>query len=324
MALAFPAPADADAAVVLACDDRYLPFALHLARQIVLAHPGRDFDILIASETPLNLPSWAVEAGVGNPVPANFARAGSLALHHLQYSTYLRLFLPELLAARYKRLLYLDSDIFLEAGGLDRLLRLPLGDHAFGAVQDVIGMLNPGDHAPEYRAIGEPAHMYFNSGVLLIETASWVAQGILERCLKLGADKPQVQVKHDQSLLNGVMLGRFAELSPVWNWMLNQTFPFLTRGFPVRMRHFIGAVKPWGDPKGRHDARYRSAYADFFALGLATTVPRMDVPAPGLRRMPLQRMAQHVLLEQRHGKRLVSELGRFRDAWDVKLTAGAR
>lgn len=324
MMLSFSAPANADAAVVLACDANYLPYTLHLAYQMVLAHPGRNFDILVASEAPLSLPDWAAEAGVTNFVPPDFTRAGRLALHHLTRSTYLCLFLPDALADRYRRVLYLDSDIYLEAGGLDRLMRLDLGPHAVGAVQDIDSLLDATHHAPEYRAIGEPAHAYLNAGVLLFDTQAWRAARLLDRCLTLALEKPAVQVKHDQSLLNGALLGQFAELSPVWNWMCNQRFPLLTRSYPVRVRHFIGGTKPWRDPTGRHDARFAAAYAAFFHRTMPEALDKMRVAAPGLRLMPIDAMARLVLDQHRMRKRLTSELARFRDDWDVKHRAGAK
>jgi lipopolysaccharide biosynthesis glycosyltransferase len=322
MRLDFLAPAETDAAVVLACDAGYLPYALHLAWQIVLAHPERDFDILIASEAPLTLPDWAREAGIGNPVPADFGRAGDLKVGHLTRCTYLRLFLPDMLAGRYKRLLYLDTDIFLEAGGLDRLLRVPLGNHILAATKDVTTLLHPGHHAADYRAIGEPVRGYFNTGVMVIDNAAWGAAQILERCLKLAVDRPEVLVKHDESLLNGVMLGNFAELSPVWNWMCNQRFPFATRHCPVRLRHFIGGNKPWRDPKGRHDARFGAAYAAFFRRGLAGADGGKMLQKTDSKMMSFGRTARHLVDHLLYRKRLEAELSRFRDDFDVKLPGG--
>ena len=321
MRLDFSAPAETQAAVVLACDIGYLPFTLHLVWQIVLAHPARDFDILIASEKPLTLPEWAIEAGVENLIPQDFSRAADLPVYHLSRSAYLKLFLSDALAKRYRRLLYLDSDIFLEAGGLDRLLRLPLGDSALGAVQDVNRLLVKNHHAAEYRAIGEPAHGYFNSGVILIDTAAWGKAQILQRCLKLAVEAPHVQVKHDESLLNGVFLGDFAELSPAWNWMCNQRFPQVARDFPVRLRHFIGTTKPWRDPKGRHDPRFSAAYEAFFRRGLAGTLTAKMLKRPDFRLLPFGPLARQLIDHVSFRKRLEAELRRFENDFDVKLNA---
>lgn len=320
MLIDFSAPAQTDCAVTLACDAGYLPYALHVAHQIVLANPSRDFDILIASDQPLDLPGWALRAGVTNLACGVLQDAAHLKVQWLTRATYLRLFLADLLVGRYRRLLYLDCDMFFEGGDLGRLLRLDLGGHALGAVKDVDAFLDARHHSPEMKILGQPPHPPLNAGLLLIDTAAWAQEGLRDRCLQLGRDRPDVFVKHDQSVLNGVLRGRFAELSPVWNWMMNQRFPLLTRRWPVRLRHFIGTVKPWRDPKGRHDARLRQSYADFFRrAGLTEAAAAQSPVHVPPRLMPVDVMARHVLDQHRMRRRLEAELGRFRDEWDVKL-----
>jgi lipopolysaccharide biosynthesis glycosyltransferase len=319
MLLDFSPPQGADHAVALACDAGYLPYALHLAHQIVLASPSRDFDILIASDQPLELPGWALRAGISNLVCDVLRDAPQLRTQWLTSSTYLRLFLPDLLADRYRRALYLDCDIFLEGGDLGRLLRVDLGGHALGAVKDVDAFLDPRHHSAELKILSEPAHVPLNAGLLLIDIAAWQREELRDQCLQLGARRPEVFVKHDQSLLNGVLKGRFAELSPVWNWMMNQRFPLLTRRYPVRMRHFVGPVKPWRDPNGRHDARHRQSYAEFFRrAGLTEAAAAQSPVHVPPRLMPLDVAMRHVLDQQRMRRRLEAELDRFRDEWDVK------
>lgn len=319
MLMDFTAPERADAAVIVACDAAYLPFALHLLHQIALASPARDFDLVLASAAPLPLPGWAARAGIVPLVTDVLQSAPFLRAQWLSLTSYLRLFLPDLLAGRYRRLLYLDCDLFFEGGDLGRLMRLDLGDHALAAATDVDALMDARHHAPELRALGLPPARPLNAGVLVIDTAAWVQAGLRDLCLQLGQARPEVFVKHDQALLNGVLRGRFAELSPVWNWMFNQRFPLLTRRYPVRLRHFIGRPKPWADPAGRHDARIRQAYADFFArAGLEGAPPQSPVLVPPLL-MPVDVMARHVLDQHRMRKRLGGEMARFQDEWDVKL-----
>ena len=316
----FSAPSNTDCALALCCDVAYLPYTLHLAYQIVLAHPGRDFDVLIASAEPLALPDWARKAGIANLVVEGHAALSDLPTHRLPGATYLRLALPDQLAGRYRRLLYLDSDFYLERGGVDRLLRLDLGPHVLGAVQDVDPLLQPGFHASEFRVQGLGPLPYFNGGLLLIDLPGWRREAVLERGLDLVARVPAVMRLHDQSLLNGILRGQFAELSPVWNWMCNQRFPLLTRSYPPRLRHFIGGTKPWSDPAGQHDSRFAAVYDAFFRAAGIEAAP--DAPPAGWRPMPVDIMARHMLDQHRMRKRLAEQLGRFADDWEVKLMAG--
>lgn len=314
--LDFKAPEATDCAVALACDAAYLPWALHLARQIVLANPARDFDVLIVSDHPLNLPDWALEAGLRNLVFNDATSEPALRTRHLPRATYLRLYLAEHLADRYRRILYLDCDMFLEGGDLGRLLRIDMGQHPLAAVQDVMCLLIPNHHGIELRAIGAPRARTLNAGLLLIDTARWNADQVLDRCLALGAAKPQIFVKHDQALLNGVLQGAFAELPPVWNWQLNQRLPMLARRMPARLRHFIGPDKPWNDPAGKLEARIRLAYAEFVRR-IMPDAPLVQGPLAPL--MPLDVMARQVLDQYRMRRQLEGQLARFSDEWDVKL-----
>ncbi|MBP6736457.1 MAG: glycosyltransferase [Rhodobacteraceae bacterium] len=320
--LDFTAPSETDCALALCCDATYLPYSLHLAHQIVLAHPQRDFDVLIASAEPLALPDWAARAGIRNLVVEETGGLSALPLHRLPRATYLRLAVPGHLAGRYRRLLYLDGDMFLERGGLDRLLRLDLGPHVLGAVQDVDPLLQPGFHASEFSVQGLGALPYFNAGLLVIDLPGWQREEVLARGIDLATRIPAVMRLHDQSLLNGVLRGGFAELSPVWNWMCNQRFALLTRSYPPRLRHFIGGTKPWSDPNGRHDARFAASYAEFFRRWLPEAPTPVTAPA-GLRLMAVDAMARLVLDQHRMRKRLAEQLGRFRDDWDVKQMAGS-
>lgn len=318
----FSAPSDTDCAIALCCDAAFLPYTLHLAHQIVLAHPQRDFDLLIASAAPLALPDWALQAGIANLVVADRWGLSDLPSQRLPGSAYLRLALAAELAGRYRRLLYLDSDMFLERGGLDRLMRLDLGPHVAGAVLDVDPLLQPKFHASEFRVQGLGPLAYFNSGLLVIDLPRWQDEDVLARGLDLAARVPAVMRLHDQSLLNGVLRGAFAELSPVWNWMCNRRFILLTRSHTPRLRHFIGGSKPWADPGGVQDARFAASYADFFRRWLPEAPPPVR-PPPGFRLMPVDELARVVLDQHRMRKRLAEQLSRFADDWEVKLMAGA-
>lgn len=317
----FSAPSETDCALALCCDAAFLPYTLHLARQIVLAHPQRDFDLLIASSAPLALPDWALRAGIANLVVEDRWGLSALPSQWLPGATYLRLALPAELAGRYRRLLYLDSDMFLERGGLDRLMRLDLGPHAVGAVQDVEPLLQPKFHAREFEVQGLGPLAYLNSGLLVIDLGRWQDEDVLARGLDLAARLPAVMRLHDQSLLNGILRGAFAELSPVWNWMCNRRFVLLTRSHTPRIRHFIGGSKPWTDPGGVQDARFAASYSDFFRRWFPDA-PLPVRPPPEFRLMPVDEMARLVLDQHRMRKRLTEQLSRFADDWEVKLVAG--
>lgn len=272
------------AAVVMACDAGYAPYAAHLAAQIAAAHPGRGFDICVASVKPLEWPESLAQIGVRQiALPAENPFAGGPHQSRHGAETFLRLLLPGALAGSYDRLFYLDSDIWHEGGGIDRLLAVDLGGAVLGAVRDNTQWRTPGRRNPEFKAMGRGARPYFNAGVLLIDCAAWVAAGMEARLVSLWRERGEAMVRHDQSLLNIALDGEWAELSPVWNWQWTWSSRHFADLAGPRMVHFIGRRKPWADREGALPVRFRAGYAAFAARhwpGRGEIAP-VDAERPG-------------------------------------------
>ena len=258
--------ANIENAVVLACDAGYLPYALYAAQQIAMAHPQRDFDVTVYCCDAATLPPALADMGVtlghldgDNP----FAHGPDAGRHG--HAAYLRLLLPSRALGRYRRLLYLDSDIVLNRPGLERLFGADLRGAALGAVRDNQQWRTPARRVKEFKTLGLPASPYLNSGVLLIDVERFVRDGVLEACLKRFAEQPQALFRHDQSLLNLVLKDRWTELSPVWNWQYTWSSRFFADLADPHLIHFIGPRKPWKDTTHALPARFRNGYAGFLA-----------------------------------------------------------
>ena len=274
--------ANIENAVVLACDACYLPYALYAAQQIAVAHPQRCFDVIVFCSDAATLPPALQKIGVtlqhldgDNP----FAQDPNAGRHG--HAAYLRLLLPARALGRYRRLLYLDSDIVLNRPGLERLFGADLRGAALGAVRDNQQWRTPGRRVKEFKTLGLPASPYFNSGVLLIDVERYVGDGVLEACLKRFVEQPQALLRHDQSLLNLVLKDRWTELSPVWNWQYTWSSRFFADLADPQLIHFIGPRKPWKDSTHALPARFRQGYAAF----LAQHFPALDgarLGAPGI------------------------------------------
>lgn len=277
-----PAPQNVTSAVVMACDAGYAPYAMVLAQSIFASHPARDFDVIIFSQDAITLPPALAAAGLR---VEGFARANPYThgphMGRHGADAFLRLLLPEQLAARYARILYLDSDILCMGPDLGRLLKTDMKGHALAAVRDNTQWRTPNRLLPEFRAMKRSARPYFNSGVLLIDTAAWMAAGIGAECEALFARKAQVMTRHDQSLLNIVADGKFAELSPVWNWQYTWSSRFFADLAGPKLVHFIGARKPWKDVKNQLPARFRAPYAAMAEQGPSPfDLAKLDHEAP--------------------------------------------
>jgi lipopolysaccharide biosynthesis glycosyltransferase len=185
-------------------------------------------------------------------------------------ATYRRLLLPELLP-ELDRLIYLDADIIVR-DDLAELWTTALDDHPLGAVPDAWAA----DNAVMRQRFPSG---YFNSGVLLMDLASWRAQRIERRAFALvheylagGARGPLL---YDQDPLNEVLKGSWQRLSPRWNFTVYFTDAAAAalaipaeefgniRDAPAII-HFLGGYKPWLDEYARL-SRYHAEFAELRA-----------------------------------------------------------
>lgn len=259
-------PARSRRAVAFCCDDRYLPYASFAADQLARISPDRDFDILICTSDPLNLPTVLCDQDVRLcRIDTGDTFAGLHLAERFTQSVYLRLALPHALAAEYDRIVYLDCDVSIEGGDFSALLGLDLRGHAIGAVRDNIQWRWPTRKPRQFKVFGWPTARYFNSGVMLIDCAAYVGADIVARCIALGRAERDRLIGHDQTLLNCVLRGDWAELSPLWNWQITpKSALFEAMGNP-HVVHFIRATKPWADPDGDLAPRFAGEMGRFLA-----------------------------------------------------------
>ncbi len=292
------APQSHDCAVALCCDRKFFPFALFMIWQIAHHNPFRRFDFVISTQDDLQVPAWAKPYGIvlhktGTvPVTMNMGRfEGSVA-------TLFRLMLARELGDRYRRILYLDCDMFVEGGDFSRLLEVDLGPHPIGAVLDAPHFYVAEFRAKEFVAAGLPAVPYFNSGLQLIDTKAYREQDVERRACAVVTTHPQSLVYTDQSLMNMALRGKFAQLAPCWNWQLNYHLPFVPMRYPVFLNHFIGGRKPDRESSGQHGARFNEAYRAFVTTYMPELLPNFALPcdpAPIAFRNAANILVRHVM-----------------------------
>ena len=174
---------------------------------------------------------------------------------HLTEATTLRLVPIQDLRDVNGRVLYLDSDTVVLAP-LDRLFEMPLGDYPCAAMDDPsIGLLD--------RKLGlglAPESVYFNAGVLMINTGEWIKQRIAERAQRFLYENPSVCPYEDQDALNATIAGNFVPFDEHFNRfsMLEKS----TRGWGSgrwAVIHFAARPKPWHHDKQTMSQREHSA-----------------------------------------------------------------
>jgi len=146
---------------------------------------------------------------------------------------YMKLLIPELVAPRLKRVIYLDVDIVVLAD-IARLWDVHHDAIAGCCVDRFIRTLGHSRIRPDLDVVNRRAFLtgmgcdpdapYFNSGVMLIDTQRWVSNGVARRVVEY-AERYSSR-NQDQDGLNVILSGAWRALDPRWN-----VFPRLSQDF---------------------------------------------------------------------------------------------
>lgn len=259
------APARHRKAVIFCCDQTYLVYAAHAAHQIATLHPDRDFDICFAyGDRSIALPDGLAPFGFRTlHIDTGDLFHGLRLDRGKSHDVYLRLALPFALAEDYDRILYLDSDIFIQGGDFSALLDLDFAPHPIAAVRDNTQWRTPNRRPKQFKVLGLPGAPYFNAGVILMHVVRYNDQDLLAQCVALGKAHADKMIRHDQNLYNAVLQGGWAEISPTWNWQFSWASRLFAATCEPHLVHFIGPTKPWRDPTGQLSPRYANAMRRF-------------------------------------------------------------
>jgi lipopolysaccharide biosynthesis glycosyltransferase len=184
-----------------------------------------------------------------------------------------RLFLDEILPAQIERIVTVDSDMLIVRAGLSRLAGFNLGGKPLAAAYDMIFLMDfKGDDAlvrqfqRSRRSLGLALNTpYFNAGLMAIDRARWREEKLTERVTQALRDDPKRFPFMEQDALNATLAGRFAPLSPRFNFMGDFFLLDLERRLEPIVLHFVNSPKPWELAKWRGQARFAEDYRDWFA-----------------------------------------------------------
>ena len=165
--------------------------------------------------------------------------------HHVSGAVYYRLIIPDILVDHVDRVLYLDSDIIC-LGQIPNFNDLDLHGHAAGVVKDVEHIARM--HLKRLELIHG---IYFNAGVMLIDTKKWHADSITSKVLETLQERGSSLSMLEQDALNLVLDGKSTVLPAIWNqvYSLGQMTQDPDPG--SLFIHFAGMIKPWR-MSGRH------------------------------------------------------------------------
>jgi lipopolysaccharide biosynthesis glycosyltransferase len=138
------------------------------------------------------------------------------------------------------RIVYVDSDT-LAVRDASGLLKRELDGNIVAAVHDS-AVLSDGRVEELCRKLDvDPERGYFNSGLLVIDTAKWLSNDIGRKALAVFHERPEILTWNDQCALNAVLGGRWQALPFCWNKLVASA----PAEWPERILHFAGTFKPW-------------------------------------------------------------------------------
>lgn len=234
------------ASVVMAADDRYLPYVpCTLAQLARFGRASGSVTLIVPAKTSRDLRSGvdtaasrygiALEVVSAAELDSLYARGLIYDYQYISHHTYSKLILAEVLP-HLDQVLYLDVDTLIRAP-LDDLLAWKLR-HPVGAVAE---LGRAGLHL--FGTVQQP---YFNAGVLRMSLERMRHERAWDQAKQL-LETRRGLVLQDQDVLNLLFRGRFDNLPLGFN-----VFDSVTRGSrglavlrdPVIV-HFAGPVKPW-------------------------------------------------------------------------------
>ena len=177
-------------------------------------------------------------------------------------ATYNRLFIPEVLPATIKKVIYLDCDLLIE-GDISELWQQDPGDAYLMAVQGqskkryIATSAISRSHELKYE-VDDP---YFNAGILVMNLDQFRQRQLAIKALDFIRENISIINNADQDGLNAVSIKHWIQLDPKWNQYAKPA-----RGAPFKRRpggilHFTAREKPWLAKEARY---YRKARADVY------------------------------------------------------------
>lgn len=231
-----------DPVIMCAADDAYvIPLAVTLTSAARHLRSGRRLQTYLI-DTGIQESNWngLRESLAGDPIdliriPADVDRLRHLQTsHHISHTAFMRLLAAEWLPAELDRVLYLDSDLLVR-DDLCQLWDIDLAGAYCAAVPDIacpyidaryancnfrksapyMATLSPIRNWREFRL--DPAALYFNSGLMLIDLRSWREFALGDQFLQVLNEHQRHVWCWDQYALNVVLANHWKPLPLRWN-----------------------------------------------------------------------------------------------------------
>ncbi len=185
---------------------------------------------------------------------------------YVSVASFYRLLIPKLLPEQLEKVIYLDCDLVVK-GDLEQLWQVDIGDNYVLAVHDTwIPSISSPTGRLNYKKLGlDPDAKYFNAGILVLNLNKWRANAFSTNAIKYFRQNLEYIGWYDQGLLNALLVGKWGQLDPRWNFNATSFYDYSTAGYlpwensnsffseaiyknVVRdpyIVHFVSEKKPW-------------------------------------------------------------------------------
>jgi lipopolysaccharide biosynthesis glycosyltransferase len=234
-------------ALVLACDDNFVPYASVVARRAA-GYAREKFPIVIVSD---GVTDENKRLALKFCPQISFTEASHVFAGHdfrttstFTRATYLRLYLDEILAD-FDRIAYIDSDM-TPLVDLSPLLNLVprsspvMATYSLGHATDLIY-----DRLPLSREAG-----YLQGGLQIYDIKAVREERIFKTAIEFAHKHPEKCELVDQDAMNVVLQGRWQVVDWRWNVM---NFEARHGPKPFHIRHHGGGKKPWSADKSESE-----------------------------------------------------------------------
>lgn len=169
--------------------------------------------------------------------------------NHITLSSYLRIFLPLVLPLKLNKVLFIDSDIIINADISD-LWSIDVKKFAFAAAADPMQQ-----YRKSILGIGLK-YTYVNAGVLIVNLEFWRENKITPKLCKFIQCNAEMLTLHDQDTLNAVLSKHILIINNQWN-ALRQFFMYSEEKLKIdkeyqlsvisnpKIIHYTTKKKPW-------------------------------------------------------------------------------
>jgi lipopolysaccharide biosynthesis glycosyltransferase len=177
---------------------------------------------------------------------------------HYTAAAYYRLLFPQLIPESVSKLLYIDSDTVV-INDLKELFDIEVGRYPLAAVVD--------PHPVIRTDLGiHEANKYFNSGVLLIDTANWKEQEITKKAFDFINHNHEKIVFVDQDVLNAILIDNWLPIDMKYNVMLLDVVLQTPKRELIKDKVIIHYTSPWKPWHCLTKNKLRSVYHHYLRL----------------------------------------------------------